>query len=70
MTLRSIRGVLRRRSCTEAEARARITAHCPGGRILDADEIARTVVLLGEGRINEARALAARGKYPLIPEED
>jgi NAD(P)-dependent dehydrogenase (short-subunit alcohol dehydrogenase family) len=70
MTLRSIRGVMRRRNCTEAEARARIAAHCPGGRILDAGEIAQTVVLLGEGRIKEARVLAARGGYPLIPEED
>ena len=65
MTTRTIRGVMKRQGLDEAAATARVASKSPAGRILPAEEIAEAVALLGAGRVDDARALAARGGYPI-----
>jgi NAD(P)-dependent dehydrogenase (short-subunit alcohol dehydrogenase family) len=66
MTDRTIRGMMKRRGLSQSEAEERLAAKCPAGRILSPEEIAETVALLGEGRLDAALALAEKGGYPLI----
>jgi NAD(P)-dependent dehydrogenase (short-subunit alcohol dehydrogenase family) len=66
MTMRTIRGVMSRRGVSEAEAEQRIASKCPAGRILQPEEIAEVVALVGDGRFALADALAGAGGYPLI----
>ncbi|HET7844837.1 MAG TPA: SDR family oxidoreductase [Xanthomonadales bacterium] len=66
MTTRTIRGVMKRQGLDEAAATARVASKSPAGRILPAEEIAETVALVGASRIDDARALAARGGYPIV----
>ena len=66
MTTRTIRGVMSRRGISEAEAEQRVASKCPAGRILQPEEIAEVVALVGDRRLAEADAVAAQGGYPLI----
>jgi NAD(P)-dependent dehydrogenase (short-subunit alcohol dehydrogenase family) len=68
MTTRTIRGVMSRRSISEAEAEQRVASKCPAGRILPPEEIAEVVAMVGNGQFAEADALASAGGYPLIHE--
>lgn len=70
MTARTVRSVMRRKNFSEVQARNRISENCPGGRILDPDEIARTVCCLGNKEIHQAHQMAASGGYQIIPEQD
>lgn len=69
MTQRTLRGMMKRRNLTEAEAKQRLASHCPSGRILPAEEIAEAIALIGAGRVTEATQLAVAGGYPLICEQ-
>ena len=66
MTMRSIRGVMRRQALTERAARERIASRNPARRILPAEEIAEVIALLGAQNLAAARALAALGAYPIL----
>ena len=66
MTMRSIRGVMRRQALTESAARERIASRSPAGRILPAEEIAEAIALLGAQDLAAAGALAALGAYPIL----
>jgi NAD(P)-dependent dehydrogenase (short-subunit alcohol dehydrogenase family) len=66
MTRRTIRGVMRRRGISEAEAERRVAEKSPAKRILPVEEVAETVALLVAGDFAEAAVLAARGGYPLV----
>lgn len=68
MTARTIAGVMRRHNLAEPDARARVAARCPAGRILPAEELAEAVARLGAGRHADAVALAASGGYPIVPD--
>src|SRR5262249_46828311 len=66
MTQRTVRGVMRRRGLSEAEAERLVASKCPAGRILSPEEVAEAIAMVGEGRLDEADALARLGGYPLI----
>ena len=66
MTMRSIRGVMRRQGLTEHAARERVASRSPAGRILPAEEIAEVIALLGAQNLAAAQALAAHGAYPIL----
>jgi len=68
MTQRTVRGMMKRRSLTEVEARQRIADKTPSKRIISAEEIGEVIVNLTSGDIDLARHIAKSGGYPIIPE--
>ena len=67
MTQRTIRGVMKRRGLTEADAVRRVAEKCPARRILESQEIAEAIAALVAGDVAAAVQLAEAGGYPLIP---